>query len=89
MLAKGVYTVECPKCKSFTIIHLESNGSVNPHKCSKCELEFRGIGNGKQRHSFVGLVKEAEEKPKAPSAQAGRKVPIKTQKDSFKIWKDS
>ena len=83
MLAQGVYTVECPKCKSFTIIHLASDGSVNPHKCSKCELEFRGIGSGKQRHSFVGLVKEAEEKPKA------RKVPIKTQRDSFKIWKDN
>ena len=60
MLTKGVYTVECPKCKSFTIIHLASDGSVNPHRCSKCELEFEGIGSGKKRHSFVGLVKEAE-----------------------------
>ena len=64
MLTTGVYTVECPKCKSFTIIHLASDGSVNPHRCSKCELEFEGIGSGKQRHSFVGLVKEAEETKK-------------------------
>ena len=82
MLAQGVYTVECPKCKNFTIIHLSSDGSVNPHKCSKCELEFRGIGSGKQRHSFVGLVKEAEEKPKK------KKIPVKTHKESFKMWKN-
>ncbi len=64
MLAKGVYTVECPKCKSSTIIHLESDGSFNPHKCSKCELEFSGIGNGERSNSYVGLVKDAEEASK-------------------------
>ena len=65
MLTTGVYTVECPQCKGSTLIHLATDGSVNPHRCSKCEVEFRGIDSGKQRHSFVGLVKEAEEKYKA------------------------
>lgn len=64
MLAPGVYTIECPKCKGPTIMHLASDGSINPHRCSKCELEFVGIGSGKQRNTFIGLVKEAEEAKK-------------------------
>ena len=86
MLAQGVYTVECPKCKSFTLIHLASDGSVNPHKCSKCELEFRGIGSGKQRNSFVGLVKEAEENKKTDEKKSFGIPPStkKTGKKSFK-----
>lgn len=79
----GVYTVECPKCKGPTIIHLGSDGSVYPHKCSKCEVEFSGIDSGKQRNTFVGLVKEVEGKP------AEKKLTIKSRKDSFKIWKNS
>jgi len=80
MLTTGVYTVECPQCKGSTLIHLATDGSVNPHRCSKCEVEFRGIDSGKQRHSFVGLVKEAEEKYKA------KKITVKTQKEPFKRW---
>jgi len=64
MLTTGVYTVECPKCKSFTIIHLASDGSVNPHRCSKCELEFEGIGSGKKRHSLLDSLKKLKEPKK-------------------------
>ena len=61
MVTTGTYTVECPRCKNSAIVHVASDGSFYPHKCSKCELECTGIGSGEQRHSFVGLVKKAEE----------------------------
>ena len=87
MLKKGVYTAECPKCSRSILMHVLSDGSVSPHKCSKCELELAGIDNGEQRNTFVAVVKKAEvkeveEKPKA------KKITVKTQKDSFKMWKD-
>jgi DNA-directed RNA polymerase subunit RPC12/RpoP len=93
MLKKGVYTSQCPNCSRSILIHLLSDGSISPNKCSKCEAEFEGIDKGEERNTFVIIPskakklnifvdKEAEEKPKE------RKVPVKTHKESFKIWKD-
>jgi hypothetical protein len=56
-------------------------------------MGFESIEQGEQRNTFVIVAKkkqskivvneEVEEKPKE------RKLPIKSQKESFKIWKDS
>jgi hypothetical protein len=86
MLKKeGVYTVECPKCKNFTITHLESNGSICPHMCSKCQQEFRGIDSGKQRNSFVAIAKEAKEIKK--TEEESSKVFSLTKKSNKKSFK--
>ena len=74
-------------------MHVLSDGSISPNKCSVCETEFGGIDKGEERNTFVIVVKtkksttvanqEAEEKPKA------KKVTVKSHKESFKVWKDS
>jgi uncharacterized Zn finger protein (UPF0148 family) len=92
----GVYTSKCPKCGRSILMHLSSDGSVSPKKCPECHIEFEGIDNGEHRNTFVVVVKkeksrifvnkEVEEKPKESKE---RKVPVKSQKDSFKIWRDN
>jgi len=98
----GVYTAKCPGCGRSILVHLASDGSVSPSECPGCHVGFAGIDNGEQRHTFVAVVKkaevkkaevkEAEEKPassaEASAAKKGKKLTIKTQKDSFKMWKD-
>lgn len=60
MLKKGVYTSRCPKCGRSILIHLASDGSISPNKCSVCETEFEGIGKGGERNTFVIVVKTKE-----------------------------
>jgi hypothetical protein len=88
---KGVYTVSCPECQSTTLIHLlDSDGSINPHKCSGCEIEFKGIENGEQRHSFIGIVGEGSKRSsendesKKTGKKSSKKKKKKTKKDDSK-----
>lgn len=86
MLKTGVYTVECPKCKNYTIVHLASEGSINPHKCSKCELEFKSIRAGKQRNTFVAIASEAGEITKTSELNEEMK---KTGKKSYETFQSN
>ena len=57
-------------------------------KCKDCGFKY--YDGDVHKCVPVGVV-DAGEKPKAMPAhagRAGRKVPVKTQKDSFKIWKE-
>jgi len=61
-------------------------------KCrnKKCGLYF-GYAEKKTKCPFCKTeYDKAEEKPRDPSTSlgAGKKLTFKTQKDSFKIWKD-
>jgi len=53
--------------------------------CSKCQQEFRGIDNGKQRNSFVAIAKEAKEIKKIEEESS--KVFSLTKKSNKKSFK--
>lgn len=52
-------------------------------KCKNCGFKYY---EGDIHKCVAVRVARAEEKSKAPPTQAGRKVAVKTQKESFKIW---
>lgn len=62
MFKPGVYTASCPECKIPILMHLAKDGSINPHHCSVCEIEFEGIEDGEVRNSYVGIVKGDKKK---------------------------
>lgn len=76
-------------------MHVLSDGSISPNKCSVCETEFEELKKGEERNTFVIVARAKKstivvEKP-ASSAEASttkkeRKLTVKTQKESFKMW---
>lgn len=97
MLKNGVYTTKCPKCSRSVLIHLSSDGSISPNKCSQCEIGFESIEKGEQRNTFVVVAKKKESKivakeeaeEKVAEKPKERKVIVKSHKESFKVWKDN
>ena len=91
---KGVYTTECPACSRSTIMHVLSDGSISPNKCTHCEMGFAGLENGLVRNTFVIVPasekfsifgnKEAEEKNKVEEkGKAGTSIKINKKTDSI------
>ncbi|MEK7185141.1 MAG: hypothetical protein AAB726_00795 [Patescibacteria group bacterium] len=61
-------------------------------KCVFCDKYFGYAEKNKNCPFCYNAYNEVVEKPKERKdlpAQAGRKVPVKTQKESFKIWSES
>ena len=50
---KGVYTTKCPTCTRVIVMHVSTDGSISPNKCSECELGFAGLQQGEERNTFV------------------------------------
>ncbi len=66
-----------------------SNDPETVVKCGTCDNHF-GHSEIKTKCPFCKAeYVEVKEKPKDLPAQAGRKVPVKTQKESFKMWENN
>lgn len=81
MITQGTYTATCANCKHSMIIHVSKESFLDPRSCKKCGAEFDHIQKGEIPNSYVAVSKKKEEKPK--------KMMIKSQKESFKIWKSN
>ncbi|MFT7565365.1 MAG: hypothetical protein ACI8V7_000363 [Candidatus Paceibacteria bacterium] len=85
MLKKpGVYTIDCNECKAQSLMHLNSDESISPDHCKWCKIEFKGIDNGEQRGSYVGIVKEVNK----IEITFNKEAEEKTDEKSFKIKKN-
>lgn len=79
-------------------MHVLSDGSISAKKCSECNAEFEGVNHGEVRNTFIIVPKakesktvvneKAEVKTKVEEKPKERKLPVKSQKESFKIWKE-
>lgn len=77
--------VKCISCDKF-FGYAEDNKN-----CPFCNTEYGEVERKETEDLSMQSEKEVvgvEEKTKTSSAQAGKKVVIKSPKDSFKIWKD-